>query len=482
MLRIAGRGTDGTAKALKTDNNGIAEINLVGNQTLNANRMAYPISEPVLLNIPTYDGTGKCVHPSVLFIPEKFNGYFYWMAFTPFAGSNANLENPCVVASNDGVTWVVPTGLTNPVFSAPTVGYYADVLLLHKWDTNELYLYWCHFGDGASKGYYSKSSNGITWTARVQTSHFFSGTGISYLAPNLFVAQNKGNSPYAHSISGGAGSWITYTSVDGINFVELYQTLDNFPTAHWHPSVQRLSDGYHYISSVSNQSETPRNTNLALYYGYSPDGQNIMFDSTPLMNIDPAKFPNRRWYYSSMIPFGQQKCRVYFSALDYQEDWRIGYFDIVLNNPNRFYVNSPFYKSRTRVLFNEYELRTDGFVSYVPLGGNANQTGIPEMVTHQEKVLFCENTLKDASNANVSVNITLRFRKKEIGGTTRSIVIPASTTQVISVSSDAFSTFMITKAQLPALGVKIPGMAGILIKASAIPTSGTFTLILQTVD
>jgi len=37
-----------------------------------------------LFTIPTYDGSGTVVHPSVYFNPDGWSGYKYWMAFTPF--------------------------------------------------------------------------------------------------------------------------------------------------------------------------------------------------------------------------------------------------------------------------------------------------------------------------------------------------------------------------------------------------------------
>jgi hypothetical protein len=71
------------------------------------------------LNIPTYDGSGQNVHPSLVYFEEPFNSWKYWMAITPYADSNEDLENPSIVVSNDGNTWQVPEGLTNPIIPHP---------------------------------------------------------------------------------------------------------------------------------------------------------------------------------------------------------------------------------------------------------------------------------------------------------------------------------------------------------------------------
>ena len=79
-----------------------------------------------ICDIPTYDGSGECTHPSVIdsvaTLGYPWYGYRYWMAFTPYPGNNARrfrLENPSIVASDDGTRWVIPPGVRNPIVPAP---------------------------------------------------------------------------------------------------------------------------------------------------------------------------------------------------------------------------------------------------------------------------------------------------------------------------------------------------------------------------
>jgi hypothetical protein len=96
---------------------------------------------------PTYDGTGQAIHPDVIDFKTDWMGYRYWMAMTPFANGNPDVENPSILASCDGVTWVVPDGLANPLVALPVVGgFYSDpdiffhngiLYLLYRWVEDE---------------------------------------------------------------------------------------------------------------------------------------------------------------------------------------------------------------------------------------------------------------------------------------------------------------------------------------------------------
>jgi hypothetical protein len=123
--------------------------------------------EPLL--IPTYvEGNEEAVHPSVVDTVTGWNGYRYWMAFTPYPNTDSAFENPSIVASHDGNTWVVPSGLTNPVEAAPTSGFWSDThLVLHG---GVMHMFWRGSGitgeGGNETTHLRTSTDGVTWTAR----------------------------------------------------------------------------------------------------------------------------------------------------------------------------------------------------------------------------------------------------------------------------------------------------------------------------
>jgi len=112
---------------------------------------------------PTYDGSGQVVHPDVVHVPGGWNGYEYWMGMTPYPNGNQAYENPSVLATNDNATWVVPSGLTNPLAPTPA-GHNDDVDMLLV--GGEMVLYYVETNDdGQSYVTRFASTDGVDWGA-----------------------------------------------------------------------------------------------------------------------------------------------------------------------------------------------------------------------------------------------------------------------------------------------------------------------------
>lgn len=95
--------------------------------------------------IPTYDGVGATIHPSVVDMGVRWHGYRWWMANTPYANEDVGLENPCIWGSNDRLTWHVPAGLANPLVFRPgpnADNFNSDTELVYDPDTGRLIVYY----------------------------------------------------------------------------------------------------------------------------------------------------------------------------------------------------------------------------------------------------------------------------------------------------------------------------------------------------
>ena len=140
-------------------------------------------------------------HPSVLFFPQGWNGYRYWLAFTPYPGYDSTYENPCVVASNDFVTWVAPW--TNPLVPKPAGNAYnADTHLFMSADNATMYLAYRERGvAGQNHLMVMHSTDGRAWTSPVpilsgavgtqdfgSPSIWWNGTGWTLISHNLDAA------------------------------------------------------------------------------------------------------------------------------------------------------------------------------------------------------------------------------------------------------------------------------------------------------
>lgn len=83
--------------------------------TFRPGAFTWPFGQLLPTPIPTYDGSGSSVHPSVLHFATGWHGWQYVMAYTPYPLLRAAYENPSLAVSHDGLVWVTPPGLHNPV-------------------------------------------------------------------------------------------------------------------------------------------------------------------------------------------------------------------------------------------------------------------------------------------------------------------------------------------------------------------------------
>jgi predicted GH43/DUF377 family glycosyl hydrolase len=112
------------------------------------------------LSLPTYDGSGQAISPSVLYFPNGWHSYKYWMAMTPLPNGVDTYRNPSILVSSDGTNWSVPTGVTNPVV---TGGQNTEPDLFYNAATDEFWLYFVN-ETGAHTVKRTTSNDGIHWS------------------------------------------------------------------------------------------------------------------------------------------------------------------------------------------------------------------------------------------------------------------------------------------------------------------------------
>lgn len=85
---------------------------------------------------------GDIVHPCVRYIPDGFEGHYWWMVYTPYYAADSSMENPILCFSDEEDANKAPTewkvyGLVN---EKPEDGYNSDPTLLFK--DRQLYVFW----------------------------------------------------------------------------------------------------------------------------------------------------------------------------------------------------------------------------------------------------------------------------------------------------------------------------------------------------
>lgn len=157
------------------------------------------LTSPYDSTTATAAGKYEFAYGTPVYCARGFNGYKFWMVAAPYPTQGVSpalaaykYENPCILASNDGENWVVPTGLTNPIATsiglADTNSYYADPYIAFNENFTKLYVtfMWTNrTGTNKSSLLVTESSDGVTWTTPVSIFDSTS-TGMTANSPSLF--------------------------------------------------------------------------------------------------------------------------------------------------------------------------------------------------------------------------------------------------------------------------------------------------------
>lgn len=284
------------------------------------------------LKIPTYDGSGQAVHPDVVYIPEGFKGYKYWMAMTPYKNGDASFENPSILASNDGVNFVIPNGLTNPIIQKPTGAgnHNSDTeLVFHN---NKLYLYYRETIKDTSPIkhtiYLITSSDGINWSVPQKILEDTSGKSDGLMSPSVIVD----NGTWKMWLVDGWGNLIKKTSSDGINWSADISTVTNgMPTGrnYWHIDVERNGER---LEMMLCSSTSTGGANARLHHAYSLD-DGITWNVTDGYFINQIyDFETALQYRASIVKKESHLFDIYYSAMSSSNEWSIAYMKAAFIN------------------------------------------------------------------------------------------------------------------------------------------------------
>lgn len=159
---------------------------------------------PILPN-PYPEEVNQPVHPSILYFRNKWNGYSYWIAFTPYPDADSSFENPCVVASNDMVDFVSPT--SNPLVESPSgSAYNSDTHIVMSPDGLTMYLLFRERGIAKKNNLKIMSTtDGVSWTDPITV---LSGTtGVQDFATPSAYWNGSAWVLITHNLDSGATGW-----------------------------------------------------------------------------------------------------------------------------------------------------------------------------------------------------------------------------------------------------------------------------------
>ena len=287
-----------------------------------------PWNVPNVAETPTPDGTGSVVHPGVVdmerYPEKKIGGFRYWMGITPYSKSYDQLENPCVMASNDGWYWVVPAGVTNPldhpVSSPYPGGYNSDTDMVWDSDNKNLVIYWRRVQGNKEILHAATAGDGSSWDIHynivVTGGPAPTSPAVSVLSPSLcqtgshewrmFTALGDstlgGSQIQSYTSTSALGPWVFESGQDGTALGI---------TSLWHLHVMRHDDIFYCVAVTRN---------WRLYPGVSVDGKTWTFGQ-PFLNEGLT-------YRAAIQPYGDNQFSLWYSYEGMSEkskDWWMKY-------------------------------------------------------------------------------------------------------------------------------------------------------------
>lgn len=275
------------------------------------------------LTVPTYEGSGQLVHPKVLDMEVElgpgmtFGGYRYVMAFTPYPNSVDDHENPSIVASQDGDTWEVPAGLTNPITTLPAeADYHSDTHLVLSQDGTKVYCFYRRTVGTETTLYHKSSTDLVTWSAETLV-YVLAGTELS---PSIVWDGSQYRIYYLSGTANGL-AYRTFADIDApvvSSFVQC--TVANLtPRIYWHGDVIRTAAGEYQAVFMTHPEPG------ALVFGASADGESWAIGTNPFLEVDAGiSWVDTSIYRSSFVRTAEGQWDLWYPGKSAAGVWRLG--------------------------------------------------------------------------------------------------------------------------------------------------------------
>lgn len=272
------------------------------------------------INFENYLGNCENIHPKVLYFENGWNGYRFWMAYTPYPLGAIAAENPCVAVSDDGINWKTPTGLKNPLFNQFSDGYNSDTHLVYRESDGVLECWWRPHIESKIADLICRrtTKDGINWT-EPETVVPLGETGNLRMSPSLFIKDGK----YVMFYATGRLLYEMHCDVEGQKFQWSQPRLLEVPQGDlflWHLDV--IPSGSNDIEIIACAFPATGGGNNAADLYYIKGDMNKWEFSSPVLILPRSHDPNaidyRSIYRASLVKV-KNRYFVYYSSID--NDW-----------------------------------------------------------------------------------------------------------------------------------------------------------------
>lgn len=264
----------------------------------------------IVINTP-YRPDDGVVHPNLVHVPERFMGYEYLLAITPYTAMNDQEENPCLYGSNDLITFTLLPNVEQPIDDTPAntegrPGYLSDPFWGYNHFTGELMC--CYRktyvidGNGADNDLflllYRSTKDGETWGSPTILMNEKVGTEDLMLSPSIVYNANDAKWYLFYWLRDDVMVFRTNKTLDPSTWSEPVNCgFDPKVTGYrgWHLEVKFI--GNRLVCLINDYRQT---ANIYLGISDPDDWTKWEFSSRPLLN-KPGN--NRGAYKSTFIPF-----------------------------------------------------------------------------------------------------------------------------------------------------------------------------------
>lgn len=326
-----------------------------------------------VLKIPTYSYTAQggqaqkaewdTTHPDVIDFAKtskeggKWGGYRYWMVLTPNQDGYSQYENPCLAASNDGVNWVVPNGIENPLSGVkhePAGTHNCDTDLVYNPDSDELWVYYVWEQDSPAgtpsnlrlirvkeknDGFeIASTTDGNPYERLINSQYRYDMQSPAVVRRDANTWLMWSNNSDSDNSGNGWQSQVAfvelYTSTDGKNWTNKQSLADTLVLKGadgiasyipWHLDVQWVESQNKYWGLFCAYPKGGNTNRTYLLFGTSEDGKTWLTYPKPLLAPRDNKWDNNFIYRSTFIyDDASGTLQVWYSG-GKSGGWRIAY-------------------------------------------------------------------------------------------------------------------------------------------------------------
>lgn len=248
----------------------------INSKNINADAQFYlynnSISKLNLKNSDSYVESSypnNAYHPKLIDMGKEWNGYRFWVSYTPYPDANDYYENPQVVATNDLINYSEIKYTEAPLSNhKKSVRYNSDSHLVYNSDLDRLELFWRYtdFDTDYMALYMRYSYDGNNWSDKLVYFETNQKEKYDMVSPAIIYDNGTYKVWYVDHYQ------LCYRELKSGVWSDSVQTDLKFEDGAnvWHPDVIKTNRGYELLACATTDKSDRRH--MSLYFSASEDG------------------------------------------------------------------------------------------------------------------------------------------------------------------------------------------------------------------